>query len=254
MFVRLKNHNEFLKSLIKKEGSYRRLAEKLDIPSPSFLPYSYGRLIPEERARRIIAFSGDVYEDMVEEVFENNFRQKLGGKGCVASKKKKGTFDRDMKRIQETQSKKLKMWHKNMKENSPEEYYKIQYSRFKKIGGYKFKTKNGERVRNLFEKEIADLLFDLGIDYEYEPLVNVGKRYFFPDFIVDENLIIECTAWRGEAKAYKLKEKASCLMEKYRFYVAIPKSLEKYYGVLADCLLVGPDAVTEMLNSQINKV
>jgi hypothetical protein len=254
MFIRLKNQEIFLKSLIKKEGSYRKLAEKLEIPSPSFFPYLYGRRIPEDRAKKIVDFSGEVYEKMIEETFETNFRQKLGGKNCVISKKKKGTFERDMKNIQKIQSKKLKEWHRDMKDNNPEKYYKIQYSRFKKISGYKFKTKNGEKVRNLFEKKVADILFDYGVSYKYEPLVHVGKKYFFPDFLIGKDLIIECTAWKGESKAYKLKEKISYLKNKYKVYVAIPESLRKYYKIIEDYLLVGPNEIIQALNLQMNKV
>jgi len=249
MFVRLKNQEKFIKSLIKKEGSYRRLAEKLGIPHPSFFPYCYGRVIPEERAKKIVSFSGEIYEQMIEQVFEKNFRQKIGGRNCVALKKKKGTFERDMKIIQKMQSERLKVWHRDMKKNNPEEYYTIQYSRFKKIGGYKFKTKNGENVRNLFEKKVADILFNFGISYEYEPLVHIGEKYFFPDFLISKSIIIECTAWKGETKAYKLKEKISYLDKKYKVYVAIPKSLKRYYNVIEDYLLVGLDEVVQMLNS-----
>lgn len=59
--------------------------------------------------------------------------------------------------------------------------YKRVLEKFKKIAGYKFITENGEKVRNNFEKEVADLLKKLGLDYKYESLVKVGNRYFFPD-------------------------------------------------------------------------
>jgi hypothetical protein len=152
-----------------------------------------------------------------------------------------GTFDRDMKIIQGKQSLKLKEWHAYMKKNKPREYYLLQYSRFKKIGGYKYKTKNGEKVRNLFEKQVADLLFDLNLKYEYEPLINVGAKYFFPDFLINGKVIFECTAWKGEDKAYKLRDKINHLNGKYEVYVVIPKHLYNYYKILNNHLVLGLD-------------
>ena len=61
--------------------------------------------------------------------------------------------------------------HKEMKKKDPEKYYKGQYEKFKKVGLYKYKTKRGELVRNKLEKDTADILFSLKLNYEYEPYV-----------------------------------------------------------------------------------
>lgn len=124
-----------------------------------------------------------------------------------------------------------------MKLTKPREYYTIQYEKFKKIGGYKYKTKNGEKVRNSFEKEIADKLYDLKVKYEYEPLIKVGEKYFFPDFMINKKIIIECTAWKGETKAYQLKDKINILKKKYKVFVIVPKALYSYYKILDNCLI-----------------
>jgi len=171
----------------------------------------------------------------------NNWKQIKGGKNCVRIKKQKGTFERDLIMARKENSKKLREWHKNMKKNNPEEYYKIQYSRFKKVGEYKLKTKNGEKVRNKLEKETADILNKMGIGYEYEPLVKAGNKYFFPDFLLNNKIIIECTMWRGTDKAIKLKEKIKYLKKKYKVYVIIPKPLNKYYKILNNHLILGLD-------------
>ena len=93
-----------------------------------------------------------------------------------------------------------------MKMENPKKYYMMQYEKFKRIGGYKYRTNNGEKVRNELEKEVANLLKKNKIEYEYEPLIKSDNKYFFPDFLINNKIILECTAWRGEAKAYKLKE------------------------------------------------
>ena len=126
-----------------------------------------------------------------------------------------------------------------MKLFEPRKYHLMQYEKFKKIGGYKFTTKNGEKMRNSFEKKIADHLYELKIPYKYEPLIKVKDRYFFPDFVINDKIIIECTAWKGETKAYKIKEKVDLLKRKYKVYVVIPKNLYTYYKILDNHLIQG---------------
>lgn len=136
-----------------------------------------------------------------------------------------------------------------MKQNEPEKYHLMQYEKFKKIGGYKFITNNGEKVRNKFEKDTADILKDRGFQYEYEPLVRIGERFFFPDFLVNGNIIIECTEWRGHDKAIKLKEKIKYLKKEYKVYVLIPKALKRYYEILNHHLLLGFDDLKKVCKS-----
>lgn len=231
MFVKIKNQRGIIKRAIEKAGSYRGLADKLSISRSSILRALAGSSMQSKNYNKIKDFL-NIKENLIIEEFPDNFRQKLGGLECVASKKKKGTFSAEMKKWQDLQSKKLKKWHKTMKTNYPKEYYLLQYSRFKKIGGYKFLTKKGEKVRNLFEKQVADILYDLKIDYEYEPLINVGDNYFFPDFLINKKIIIECTMWKGEQKAYKLRDKIAILSPKYEVFVVIPKTLYSYYRLL----------------------
>ena len=58
-------------------------------------------------------------------------------------KKKNGTFEGSLKKAQKAQSKKLKEWHRYMKENKPKEYYLKQYQtkRLKEVTGVDFKVK-----------------------------------------------------------------------------------------------------------------
>ena len=131
-----------------------------------------------------------------------------------------------------------------MKEEFPEKYYNLQYSRFKKIAGYKYKTKNGEKVRNFFEKKVADFLFDSGISYEYEPLVNIDKKYFFPDFLINGNIILECTEWKGHDKAVKLNKKINYLKKRFSVFVIIPRSLSIYYQKIEKSKLIYYEELT----------
>lgn len=54
-------------------------------------------------------------------------------------------------------------------------------------------------------------------------------------------IIIECTMWRGADKAIKLKKKIKYLKQKYKVYVVIPKTLNKYYEILSQYLVLGLD-------------
>ena len=149
---------------------------------------------------------------------------------------------------------------KNMKLNWNDKRHDIEdvYERFKKIAKYKTQTKKGHFVRNELEQKVANMIFDMKINYEYEPLVKIGNKYFFPDFLINKNIIIECTAWRGETKAYKLKEKIKYLEKKYKTFVVIPKNLYTYYKILDKHLILGldefvPVAQTFLIRKRLKK-
>lgn len=242
MYLKVKNQEQLIREAIEKAGSYRKLSKEIKIPRSTLTGYIKSEAIPEDKFNSIIRYLGIKYHDsLISGKLPDNWRQVKGGKGLIELKKKNGTFNEEMKKWQDFQAKKLKKWHKFMKDNRPEEYYNIQYSRFKKIFGYKFITNNGEKVRNSWEKQIADALFKLKINYKYEPLVHIGKKYFFPDFLINNKIALEVTVWKGEEKAYKLKEKIRYLSKKYKVYVVIPKTLYSYYQILNHHLILGLD-------------
>lgn len=235
MYLKIKEGKlkELLEIGICKAGSLKNLLKILGTSKSSIFEYIKLRPIPEEIFDRLVSFVElKNPQEVISEKLEKNWKQIKGGKKCVLLKKKNGTFDKEMKMFQELQSAKLKKWHKSMRNDNPEEYYLIQYSRFKKVGEYKFITKRGEKVRNLLEKQVADILYGLNINYLYEPLVHVGNHYFFPDFVIENEIIVECTAWKGSQKAYKLRDKIEILKSKYKVFVVIPKTLYSYYRLL----------------------
>lgn len=237
MYVRIDKQKEFIEKAIHKASSYRKLSKKLSIPRSSLFRYYSLESMPKKRFEDICNFLKIKKKSLKFQLLEENWRQKIGGKNSVKARKEKGTYEKQLKDAQKKGGLKKKNWHGRMKKENPDKYYKIQYENFKKIGGYKYITKNNERVRNEFEKQTADKLKKLGISYKYEPLINIGKKYFFPDFLIDNDIIIECTAWRGKEKSYKLKEKINILGKKYIVYVLIPKNLEKYYTNLKKNLI-----------------
>jgi transcriptional regulator with XRE-family HTH domain len=248
MFLKLREGilRQIIESGFRKAGNIRKLEKQIKISKSTLSRYHLEKTsVSEENLRKLEEFLGiKVKEKEIIRKFPNNWKQKIGGKKCVESKIKNGNYKKDLENAQKKGALKLKEWHKKMKSEHPEEYYLLQYSKFKRIGGYKYTTERGEKVRNKFEKDVADTLNKLDIDYQYEPLVRIGNRYFFPDFLINEKVILEATAWRGKIKAYKLQEKITELEKKYSVYVVIPKNLYSYYKILNNHLILGLDELS----------
>lgn len=235
---------ELIKRVFDKTENIKEFSKKIKIPkSTLYLYYNEKRIISEKNLNKLESFLQTKIskEDIVNEI-SDNWKQIKGGINCVKSKKEKGTFEKQLK---ECRKRAIEVgtpnWHKTMKRDHPEEYYKSQWEKFKKIGEYKFTTKNGEKVRNILEKDIADTLKRLNVKYEYEKYINIKNKAFFPDFIINDKIIIECTMWQGFDKAIKLKNKISYLKDKYKVYVVIPKALNNYYQILNNHLVLGLD-------------
>lgn len=224
---------------INKSGNIRNLERDISIPRSTLGEYHLEkRAISKNNLSKLEIFLGKkVSKKEILKEMPDNWKQKKGGINSVKTKRKLGTFKEQLNRARKKAENKSSEWHKKMKKENPEKYYTSQYEKFKKIGEYKFTTLNGEKVRNNLEKETADKLKKLKIAYRYEPYINIQNKAFFPDFILKDKIIIECTAWRGYDKAIKLKKKIKYLEKKYKVYVLIPKALNKYYKILNNHLI-----------------
>jgi hypothetical protein len=245
MYLKIKSRElkSFISLAVLRAGSIRKLSILIKIPKTTIHDYQQEkRLITEENLLVLENFlKTKLHSDFIIDKLSNNFRQSLGGVNCVKNQLCAGKMETQLKSARMILSKSgndLKSWHKKMKKNNPLEYYTIQYNHFKKIGEYKYFTKKGEKVRNILEKETADFFFDKNIEYQYEPLINVGKRYFFPDFLIKNNTIIECTMWRGYDKAIKLAEKINILNKEYKVIVLVPEKLSNYYQRISKNLVL----------------
>jgi len=225
-----------------KEGSIRLMAKKVDIPKTSLYAYmNEERSIPFEKLNRICLYLDQPFpQKHIRKILSSNWRQREGGQKCVLLKKENGSYETQLHSCQVKGIQKLKKWHKEFKERSPELYYDFLAENLRKAGGYKLITHKGELVRNSLEKDVADYLFSQNISYQYEPKIIIDGHIFFPDFFIpSQNLIIECTMWRGSEKAFELNQKRLLLEKKYIFIVIIPKSLYRYYETLGSCLIRG---------------
>ena len=243
MYILLKKGKlkEIIQEAIKKAGSQRKFAKDIKIPRSKAWSYQKNNIaLKKERLEKILEYIDvKIIDADIEKKLPNNWRQIIGGDNCVKKKTKDNSLNKQLKESRKNIKKTLKEWHQEQKSKNLEEYHICQYEKFKKIANYKFQTKNGEKVRNILEKEIADILTKLKKSYEYEPLVKIENKYFFPDFLIDKKIIIECTMWRGYDKAIKLKEKINMLQKRFKVYVVIPKKLSKYYQSINENLILG---------------
>jgi len=221
---------KLVEAAIKKAGSEKKLQKVLKIPHSSIHDYRiYFSKLTYERFNQLLSFLSLRETDFKFKVIDPIEYRIKGGKATQRKYLREKRFEEIHKKMRAASSERMKKWHKKMKEENPEEYYCLQYSRFKKIANYKLKTKKGELVRNKLELQTADLLSELGIDYSYEPFLRGKKACYFSDFKID-NLIIECTMWRGFQKAYSLLEKIVDLEScGYNVKVVIPDNLRAFY-------------------------
>ena len=94
-------------------------------------------------------------------------------------------------------------------------------------GGYNEKTGCGLSVRNKLEREVAEFLESLNVDFLYEPYINVNGKVYFPDFIVN-SAVIEVTAWKHPSKekiAYLNNKIKNLELKGYKVYFFIPNKL-----------------------------
>jgi len=89
----------------------------------------------------------------------------------------------------------------------------------------------GELMYNKDEKKIAEELIRNKIQYEYEPIISLGKNFAVPDFIVGNVIIERCGV--GDWKPYwsNLKRKIKRLekyKKKYKIVILVPS---KYFSI-----------------------
>lgn len=232
MFVKIdkKVQIKLVDNAVKKAGSERKLENITHIPDASINRYKkVTSRLPYNRFKQLLSFLKLKETDFKFELIDERTYRVNGGKAVYQKYLKENRFAEIHKKMRQGSSKMMKKWHKTMKQDKPEEYYTLQYSRFKKIAQYKFKTKRGEPVRNKLEQVVANKLFELEVDYAYEPYIKGLKAPYFPDFKIG-NLIIECTMWKGVEKAYSLLKKIQDLENTgYTVKVIIPNRLIRFY-------------------------
>jgi len=200
------------------------------------------------------------FEVFITETKEDSCGREIGG---VSTKQRKHGF-LNPAYIQQSLTWKSKggqigtsKWHATMKKERPEEYGKIQYERIKQSLNYKCKF-NGRKYRNILELEVAKILTENAIKFEYERPISCVSRTYFPDFIVGR-IAVECTFWDDA------NQKAKALTKKIRSYrklgletVVVTKEpyLERYLEALAsmNVKVITPNNLTQVLDGKFGRV
>jgi len=254
LFVKFKKgkQKELVLKSIEKAGSERKLEKITGIPKSSLYIYKNEKYnITIKRAKQLADFLNVKFSSIqknIERILPSNWRQKRGGEERIKKSKLNGNFEQLKKDLVIS----LKKWHEKMKLTQPDVYYVSQYQKFRKIGLYKFKTLRGEIVRNMLEMEVANALFTNGINYQYEPYLKVKQNVYFPDFKVG-NIIIECTAWNGQEKAEKLKEKIQNYKKSnFKTFCIIDEKVIKFYKDIKDSIIRIEDIT--FLNAQVAQI
>lgn len=246
MFLKLKigKQNEIINNAIVKAGSERKLCKIIGIPKGTLYMYKSGLSnIKKETLQKILDFIGlniNYYKTDILKELPDNWGRTKGGINCVKKKKDLGTFEKSIDKLRLISSKRMRMWHNYMKENFPKEYYTTQYERFKKIkGGYTHKLINNIPVRNKLEEYIGNFLISQGINFEYEPYININGKAYFPDFKIKDR-IIEVTEWchPNSDKLIKLKNKIKDYKKRgFDIVFFIPKDIRLFYKEIG-CLII----------------
>tara|TARA_R100000329_G_C7539016_1_gene190292 strand:- start:236 stop:667 length:432 start_codon:yes stop_codon:yes gene_type:complete len=71
----------------------------------------------------------------------------------------------------------------------------------------KLKDKQDIKFRSGLEEKVADLLSELGVSYEYESkrIPYVIQHHYTPDFVLFNNVILECKGYWDPADRRKIK-------------------------------------------------
>jgi len=189
----------FIELQVKKVLSQRKLAKKLKISRRTLRNWIYERiLLPEYIFYRCMKILPKLisYKMFIVNIYPPNWGRIKGGK--VRGKMKSNL----------TQALRIKGFRKANQ----------------KTVKRRFIGPNGEKMYNIGEKRLAEVLLKNGLDYKYEPVIKLGNKYAFPDFLVKNTIIERCgySDWSGYWN--RILEKIK-LYEKYfkgKFIIVVP--------------------------------
>jgi hypothetical protein len=197
------------------------------------------------------------FENFIIEVKDDNWGRKLGG---LMTKQRNHGFLDPKYRKQSALWKStggqigLRKWHEIMKNENPQEYHQIQYNKIKQSLKYKHEYQ-GRKYRNLLELEVAKILTENGVEFEYERLLKCGNKFYVPDFIFN-SVVVECTFWHDvEQRAKELQQKIDNYLKldyKLVLIVTTRRYREKYSQILenSNVRVITPDNLKELLGGK----
>lgn len=241
---------------IAKAGSERKLAKLSGIPKGSISDLKLEkRVLSENYAKKVCNFLNINLEDMnYEKILPHNWAQVKGGKKLIELKKQRGEFQETVERLRKVTHQRLVKWHREMKKNKPEEYYKKQYERFKKVNrGYQFSLKNGIKVRNKLEQKVGNFLYENFKKIEYEPYFNFDGKAYFPDFKY-KKVLVEVTEWKHPTeKRIQMLLKKTKDYKKAGFVICfyVPRVYRKFYKFLNSPVITNLSELKDFITASV---
>jgi len=104
---------------------------------------------------------------------------------------------------------------------------------FRRIGRRKVKGPKNEMMFNKGEKNIAEFLLQMRINYQYEPLITLNGNHYFPDFLVND-IIIE-----------------RCGLASKKYFQSIKRKFKDYKSWRGKIIIVSPKKMMEMFQKEI---
>jgi len=173
----------------------------------------YGKEMPESTKEKISKSLKSWFSkngtDHCSVNFDEETRQKISNSvkkhwNSLSKNKKKSICDKRADSMKKTWSsrseKERKEWGKRVSEGM------IKAG----VGGSEYNTYEVDGlnhvVRSSWEKRIAFILQDIGINYEYEPKYKLKNQYYKPDFETEDGVVIEVKGFGGEKSVNKAKE------------------------------------------------
>lgn len=232
--------------------SWKNMASKLGIGSSTLRDWRDEKYLMHYRVfRKLVAtFSECVkFRTSLTGLRKDNWGRRLGG----FDTKKSGHGFFDPKYAQQQHSWKCRggrvgsrNWHTQMKINKPYEYPQMQQGKIKQSLKYKYKYHN-QKYRNALELDVARILTENGVRFEYEQLVNCENRFYLPDFTIDR-VILEATYWHDvEQRARELNQKIRDY-QKSGFSETVIVTIQKYKSQYSR-LLHGPNVAVITLEN-----
>lgn len=224
--------SKFLRLAAKRVGSLRGLARFIGIPWGYFWYYLDEQItLPGKIFKKILPLTSISQEEVMTGWIDKLLPKNWGAiKGAIKTSK---IIKKKLKENEEYRKK----WIEKCKKGGAvfkDKMIKNWDIGFRKAGRRKVIGPKGEKMFNQGEKNIATYLLSKGIDYEYEPLIRINGRPYFPDFIVGNMIIERC--------GFITKNYADILKRKINDYVYQWKGL---------IIFVGPKKVLKRLKKKV---
>ena len=189
----------FTKLIAKSNSSQRKLAKRLNVSRNSLKNWAEERMfLPENIFFDCVKILPEFfnYRKYIANIYPENWGQIKGGK---ARGKMKSNLTLEM-RIKGFRNANLKTVKRRV------------------LGP------NGERMYNKGESKLAEILLKNNFEYKYEPVVNLGNKYSFPDFVVKNTIIERCgySDWPGYWNRILQKTKLYEKHFKGKFIIVVP--------------------------------